>query len=27
LTLQQAFSHFGGYYVEIWSKSFDAFPR
>jgi len=27
LTLQQAFSHFGGYYVEIWSKSFDGGPR
>ena len=27
LTLQQAFSHFGGYYVEIWSKSSDASPR
>lgn len=27
LTLQQAFSHFGGYYVEIWSKATDSFPR
>lgn len=27
LTLQQALSHFGGYYVEIWSKPTDSFPR
>lgn len=27
LTLQQAFSHFSGFYVEIWSKSPDTFPR
>lgn len=27
LVLQQAFSHFGGYYVEIWSRSNESFPR